>query len=418
MRTLHYNCASGISGDMNLSALLDLGVSVETLERELKKLNIDGWKISAQKAEKLGIWGTQVKVDCLGGTADSSQKEHCYCGHTHHGHQHCEGGHSHEHHHEHGRSFADICRLVNASDLSDYVKETSLKIFRKLAEAEAQIHNKSVDDVHFHEVGAVDSIIDIVGSAICLRELKIDSIIVGQIELGGGVVKCQHGAMPVPAPATALLSQGFKCSLGGVNHEATTPTGMAFLATLATSNGEISGQVIARGIGVGRRDCSERANVLQVMLLETESVQRAEKMYTLISNIDDMSAETLSALCESLFVSGALDVWQESIVMKKSRSAVKVCALVREGDFAKVEKAFFENSTTLGLRAVEVSRISLDRKFSRFDSSLGELRVKSRADGSFAKIEFDDIAKIAKEHSIPFLKAKEIIEFEYKNSKS
>ncbi len=427
MRVLHYNCVSGISGDMNLSALLDLGVDIKKLEAQLQKLNLSGWSISCAKAEKMGIWGTQVKVDCIGGTNSSSQEkhhhEHCEhhehshegCGHHHHEHHaHC----AHSHHHCHGRSFAEIEALINASMLSDFVKETSVKIFRKLAEAEAQIHNKNVADVHFHEVGAVDSIIDIVGSAICLELLNVDAISVGEIELGGGFVKCEHGSMPVPAPATALLSQGFKCSLGGVSHEATTPTGMAFLATLARTSTSLSGEVLASGIGIGQRDCLERANILQVLLLNTEASENVEKMFVVEANIDDMTSEAISALCDSLFCAGALDVWQENIVMKKSRSATKVCALVDAKFLPDVKTTFFENSTTLGVRVSEVSRISLARNVVQFASSLGDVRIKERADGSLAKAEFDDIAKIAKERSIPFLKVKEIVEAEYKNSKS
>ncbi len=418
MRVLHYNCVSGISGDMNLSALLDLGVDIKHLEAQLQKLNLSGWSISCAKAERVGIWGTQVKVDCVGGTVSSCREKHHHeHEHSHEEHHHCEY-HAHSHHHCQGRSFAEIEELINASVLSNFVKETSIKIFRKLAEAEAQIHNKSVADVHFHEVGAVDSIIDIVGSAICLELLNVDAISVGEIELGGGFIKCEHGSMPVPAPATALLSQGFKCSLGGVHHEATTPTGMAFLATLSKGSTPLSGNVLARGIGIGQRDCSERANILQVLLIDTEASENVEKMFVLEANIDDMSSEAISFLCDSLFCAGALDVWQENIVMKKSRSATKVCALVQDKFLSDVKITFFENSTTLGVRVSEVSRSSLERNTMQFVSSLGEVRIKERADGSFAKAEFDDVSKIAKECSIPFLKVKEIVETEYKNSKS
>ena len=415
MRILRYECASGISGDMNLSALIDLGVDINSLVRELEKLGLEGWQISATKAEKKGIWGTQIIVDCLGGTTES----HCAHSHNHHEAEHSHKAHCNAHsHNHHGRSFADIKKLIEESALSDFVKRTSIKIFLKLAQSEAKIHNKSVDDVHFHEVGAVDSIIDIVGSAVCLEMLQIDSVSVGEIELGGGFAKCEHGVIPVPAPATSELSQGFKCSFGGVNHEATTPTGMAFLATLAESSSSVSGTVLARGIGVGQRDCSERANILQVMLIENQKQCSAEEMSVVCANIDDMTAETVAFLCEKLFEAGAVDVWQESIVMKKSRLAVKVCALVHDAKVQLLEEVFFKNSTTLGVRRISVARTSLPREEFVFSSSLGDVRFKCRANGDFPKVEFDDIAKIAREKSIPFASVKGTIESEYKNSKS
>ncbi len=354
MKILHYNCVSGISGDMNLSALLDMGVDENVLISELSKLDIKDWQISSTKVQKQGIWGTQIKVECAGGTTDfNSHQEHTQHTHEHHC---CSHKHSHEHeftsdnheccckksakahehschahvehhhhHHHHGRSFLQIKNLISQSKLSNFVKEKSISIFESLAKAEAFIHNKNIDDVHFHEVGAVDSIIDIVGSAICLEFLGVDAVCVGSIELGGGVVKCEHGMMPVPAPATAVLANGFVCSIGGVNHEATTPTGMAFLSALADKSLKPTGKIVARGIGIGQRDCSERANVLQVVLLESTTLENSEDMYVVSTNIDDMPSEALAYLCAKLFHEGAVDVWQQNIVMKKSRAAVEVC---------------------------------------------------------------------------------------------
>lgn len=383
---------------MNLSALIDLGVDVDKLVFQLQKLNVEGWNLTSTKAQKNGIWGTRVCVDCVGGT-----------------HHHSE--HSHHHHHHHGRSFADIKNLIENSCLSNFVKENSVKVFENLAQAEAKIHNKNISEVHFHEVGAVDSIIDIVGGVICLELLDVEKISVGTIELGGGVVKCEHGTMPVPAPATSLLAEGFDCSLGGVNHEATTPTGMAFLATFADNTmASVSGKILASGIGVGQRDCPMRANVLQVSLVESSVQVPQENMYVLSSNIDDMTAEEISHLCKRLFDVGCVDVWQRPIVMKKSRMAVEVCVLVAERNKDVAVATFFDNSTTLGVRAMTVLRDSLKREVINFNSSLGQVRIKRAVDLGRVKAEFDDVERLAIEKSMSFAQVKEQVETEFKNS--
>lgn len=426
MKILHYNCVSGISGDMNLSALLDMGADIGSVAAELRKLGAGGWELSAHKAQKMGVWGTQVSVECEGGNAEHA-RAHSHEHHTHavceprsHAHRAHEHGAVHERAHEH-RSFADIKNLISTSSLSGFVKEKSLKVFEALARAEAQIHNRDISQVHFHEVGAVDSIIDIVGGAICLELLGVEKITVGLVELGGGFARCAHGVVPVPAPATALLARGFNCSLGGVGHEATTPTGMAFLAALADPLAPApSGEVLARGIGVGARDCPERANVLQAVLLEASSAPalRADNMFVLSANIDDMTPEAVSVLCARLFEAGAADVWQRPIVMKKSRSAVEVCALVPEGNRSAARSAFFKNSTTLGLREVFAARSSLPRETVLFNSSLGAVRIKKNlASGAF-KPEAEDVSRLALENKISFPEAVRKIEYEYENSKS
>ena len=210
MRALVYDCSAGISGDMNLAALIDLGADRENLERELSKLHVHGeWKLECRRAQQHGIRGTRIDV--------LTEEE----GHS---------GSSHAHHH---RTMADIRKLIETSALSNTVKRTALSIFTLLAEAEARVHGTTSEEVHFHEVGAVDSIIDIAGAAICLEMLRVDAVFTGPVELGSGTVTCQHGTMPVPAPATALLAKHFRATLNGTTHEATTPTGAAYIAALA-----------------------------------------------------------------------------------------------------------------------------------------------------------------------------------------
>ena len=429
MRILFYDCFAGISGDMNLGALIDLGVDPAKLEAELKKLGLDGWELKIKKDSRGGIFGTQVSVECeeCGHSHDahhgnehecahshghhSHEDGHCACheheGHSHgeHAHEHSEHGneeHGHRHHHEH-RSFADIKKIIENSALSGFAKKKSLAVFSILAEAEGRVHGKSPNEVHFHEVGAVDSIVDIVGAAICLELLNVDKIVSSAVELGGGTVKCRHGVMPVPAPATAVLAEKFPSKLGGAPHECTTPTGAAIIAALADGfESRAVGRLAATGIGVGHRDCPELANVLRVMLYETPEGLGGtvlEAMSELSANIDDMTAERVAYFCEKLFEAGARDVWQESICMKKGRLAVKVCALAPDAAAAKVRECFFAHSSTLGVREISIMRHSIERNVETVKTSLGEVRVKRwKFDGMERfKPEFEDCKKIAEE---------------------
>ncbi len=382
MRVLYYDCFAGISGDMNLGALVDLGVDKAALAAQLKLLKLGGWELSFEKDARSGICGTRAQV-------------HLEHAHAHHGHT----------HHEH-RSFADIKRLIEGSALSPRVKETAIKIFQTLAEAEAQVHGKTPDEVHFHEVGAVDSIIDIVGAAICLDLLKIEKIACSSVELGGGTVRCAHGVLPVPAPATALLAKKFLSSLNGAPHECTTPTGAAILAALGDEfNAPVSGKMLATGIGVGQRDCPELPNILRVTLYETEEIGNIshERLVELRANIDDMNAEHLALLCEHLFEAGALDVWQTPIVMKKGRLATQVCALGRLPAQTALTQCFFTHGTTLGVRVYYPERASIERESVELKTSLGVVRFKkSFLNGQTRlKPECDDIAALSRQTGIP-----------------
>jgi len=404
MKTLYYNCFAGISGDMNLAALINLGVDESALIAELKKLSLDGWEIKTSIASQNGISGTRLDVVC----------------HHHHS-EDCDGSHHHEHkhhHHEH-RSFADIKKIISDSKLSDYVKEKSLAIFETIAKAEATVHEKNLDEVHFHEVGALDSIVDIVGAAICTELLNVENFVSTSVELGGGTVRCQHGILPVPAPATAIIAKKFPSKIGGENHECTTPTGAAIIATLCDSYNEaLNGKILATGIGVGHREGKILPNILRVMLVDTKekSSEKFESIYELSANIDDMTSEHIGFLCEKLFESSALDVWQESIVMKKNRLSIKVCALTKEDNVEKLRAVFFENSTTLGIRQKKIERYSLPRKLESFESSYGKVQFKiSEFNGvKRAKPEFEDCKKIAEKNkiSIEVITKKLINEFE------
>lgn len=395
MRKLHYNCFAGLCGDMNLGAMVDIGVSFEQLELELKKLNIDGWHITFVNDIRKGISGTKVTVHL---------EKHS---HRHHEHE----KHTHKHHHHHSsRNFAQIKELINNSSLSQRVKNNSIAIFQVLAEAEGKVHKKPADEVHFHEVGALDSIIDIVGAAICYELLEIDTVTCSTIELGGGTVKCEHGIMPVPAPATAEILLDVPTSLGADNKECTTPTGAAILKTVVSEfNPKEVGTTVKTGYGIGQRDSENISNSVQVLLYETEENKSdiiTEVLYEITATMDDISAESVSYLTEKLFNSEALDVWQYPVFMKKNRSGVEVTALCKPLNKNKIIECFFTNSTTIGVREKSINRHSLKREIIEVETIFGKIRVKKaflNGREVSSKPEFEDV-KIAAEKNRVSLK--------------
>ena len=383
MRALVYDCSAGISGDMNLAALIDLGADRENLERELSKLHVHGeWKLECRRAQQHGIRGTRIDV--------LTEEE----GHS---------GSSHAHHH---RTMADIRKLIETSALSNTVKRTALSIFTLLAEAEARVHGTTPEEVHFHEVGAVDSIIDIAGAAICLEMLRVDAVFTGPVELGSGTVTCQHGTMPVPAPATALLAKHFRATLNGTTHEATTPTGAAYIAALAQPvPSPLAGRITATGYGIGHRQGLPVPNILRVMLVETEEEETSPELLTeLCANIDDMTPEQTAYLAEKLMEAGALDTWQESVCMKKGRLAVKVCALCQPEQTDRVREAFFRHSSTPGIRQHGMLRHILRRESAPVHTPHGTVHVKTsfmHGRPHYRKVEFEDCRILAEKTGLP-----------------
>ena len=392
MRILYYDCFGGISGDMNLAAFVDMGVDAEWLSSELCKLGIGGWRLEASKASTRGIFGTRIDV-VLEDSCSSHKRGSAHGAHCHHAH----------------RTFADIKSIIEKSKISKRAKSISLDIFEKIAKAESKVHGKKQSEVHIHEVGALDSIIDIVGAAICAEKIGADKVVSSMVELGGGTVKCAHSVMPVPAPAVAEIARAFEipCSFGGAKSERTTPTGIAILASLCESFSDsgFKGKILSGGIGIGHRsdENDEVPNFLRIRLCESSDSggsENSEKMCVLESNIDDDTPEMLSLLCERLFEAGAADVWQEPIVMKKGRMASKVSALVSERLRERVMEEFFKNSTTLGIRKISVDRFAVPRKVGVKNIGGGEkIRVKiaekrSSLRGS-EKAEFDDVKKLS-----------------------
>jgi uncharacterized protein (TIGR00299 family) protein len=412
MKVLYYDCFCGISGDMHLGALLDLGIDKEYLIQELSKLNLnDEYELQIKKDIKKGISGTKVDVIL------KKQQEFQQQGHKH-VHSHGEHAHIHaqeetqsphlhaehiEHHHAH-RNLKDIENIINVSGLSNKVKELSLHMFMKVAEAEAKVHGKSLYEVHFHEVGATDSIIDIVGAAICLDYLKVDKIMASSVQVGGGFVNCAHGIIPIPAPATVEILQGAPIKSGIVPFETTTPTGAAILAAnVEAFTDKMDFSIKKIGYGIGHRDL-DIPNVLRVYLGGEEIDEEREDQYILETNIDDMNPEFYGYIEEKLFEQGALDVFKTAIFMKKGRAAIKLSILVNEKREKDVLGVVFKETTSIGIRKYKVEKIMLPRDFIQVKTQYGDVTVKnSYYEGEKVKYkpEYEDCKKIASERNIP-----------------
>ncbi|MBE6087879.1 MAG: nickel pincer cofactor biosynthesis protein LarC [Clostridium beijerinckii] len=449
MRILYYDCFCGISGDMNLAAMLNLGVPKEYLFKEISKLNLNSeYDIQINSSEKLGITGTRVDVilkDEVNNSDNIGYKDFEHCStdiiedhshshvhdqeHNHHDHSHGEDAshnheHSHPHSHEHNcshnheqahvhshsgnhehhhRNLKDIENIINSSDLSEKVKNLSLNMFMRVAEAEAKVHGKTLYEVHFHEVGAIDSIVDIVGAAICLDYLKVDKIMASHVQVGGGFVKCAHGLMPVPAPATVEILKGIPINVGVVQFETTTPTGAAILAeNVQEFTSKIDFSIKKIGYGIGHRDL-DIPNVLRVYLGEDNSLEKIEEQYILETNIDDMNPEFYGYIEEKLFDAGALDVFKTSIFMKKGRPGIKLSVLISEKIEKDILDIVFEETTSIGVRKYKVEKIMLNREFSKVETQYGEVTIKkSYYKGNLVKYkpEYEECKKIAKENNI------------------
>lgn len=393
MKILYYECFAGISGDMNLGAMIDLGIKPEYLVKELKKLNLKDYELKIFKDQRKGISGTKVDVLIKGQTdvtaIDNKQHNH--------------------------RNFADIQTIINKSNLNDNIKDLSLKIFRKVAEAEAIIHDKNINDIYFHEVGAIDSIVDIVGAAICFDYLKPDKIYSSTVELGSGFTHCAHGTFPVPAPASVEILKGKPVKRGTVQYEATTPTGAAILAACADKfTDSVNFTVDKIGYGLGNKD-ENIPNVLRVYIGSDISSESTEKISSSIveCNIDDMNPEYYDYIIDSLFDAGAKDVYITPIIMKKSRPAAKLSVLCDTGAEKNIEEILFKETSSLGLRKYTVEKIILERKIERVKTKYGEVKIKSAFYKNKlikSKPEYEDCIRIAKEKNIPISEVYRMVE--------
>ncbi|MFH1080822.1 MAG: nickel pincer cofactor biosynthesis protein LarC [Pseudomonadota bacterium] len=379
MKVLYYDCFAGISGDMNLGAMIDLGVDRNHLLAELKKLDIGPYEVKISRDQRRDITGTRVEV-VVGREAAPPE----------------------------GRTFRSIAKIIADSNLSKTVKAISLNIFTKMAEAEAKVHGHPLDDVHFHEVGAIDSIVDIVGAAFCLEYLQVDRVLSSPVEVGSGFVNCAHGILPVPAPATAEILRNIPIRTGGSAHEATTPTGAAILAATVDHYTETTDFTVTEiGYGIGQRD-TDRPNVLRVFLGEQPDRSSAEDIETedaflIECNIDDMNPELYDDVMDSLFQKGALDVFLTPVIMKKSRPAIKISILCGDRERQAVEEILWLKTSTFGLRTQRVSKAILKRDFSIRATKYGAITMKNaylRGKKIKSKPEYEDCRKLAGEKGV------------------
>ena len=387
MKTLYLDCFAGISGDMTLAALLDAGASLETLRLGIAKLKLHpAPEISLAPVTKKGIGALKVDVSV------ESHNHH----HSHH----------HDHHHEHcHRGLHEIEQLICSADLSEFVKTTSLRIFRRLAEAEATVHRSTIDAVHFHEVGAVDAIVDIVGTALCLESLGIDNVIASAIPTFSGTVHCAHGELPLPAPATLALLQGVPWRECGIEKELVTPTGAAILTTLATSFGSMPALRLERvGYGSGSHDLPI-PNLLRafVGVLERDSTHKTD-VVVIETNIDDMNPQHFERVFEVLFERGALDAYVQPVQMKKTRPGFLLTVLCEEDALETIADTIFHETTTIGFRITRAQRRCLDRVVTTVATPYGEIRVKiAKWKGEACNIhpEYEDCLATARRLSLP-----------------
>ena len=369
-RILYFDIVNGISGDMTIATLLDLGISKEVFLEEINKLNLgDEFNINIQEENENGIVGTKVEVI----TKEVNAHRH----------------------------LSDIYEIIDKSSLNEYVKENAKKIFMVIAEAEAKVHGTTIDKIHFHEVGAIDSIVDVVSACILVDLLCVDKIYATTVPVGSGFIKCDHGIMPVPAPATIEILKDVPIKLNTVKGECTTPTGAAIIKTLCDDFVDVLELEVKQiGYGIGHKKF-EIPNILRTIL----GVKKKEEfIYEIIANIDDMSSEVYSYIYERFINDGALDIYTQSIYMKKNRPATKLCILCKEEDLNKFIDLMILQTSTFGIRYSKYNRVTLDRKFTKIETKYGKITVKlGYYNGQLIRItpEYEDCKKISINKNIP-----------------
>ena len=379
MKIAYFDCFSGISGDMTVGALLDAGFKIETLEKELKKLSLSGYQLEANKVLKKGISATQFKVKIKEEGVE--------------------------------RRFRDILDILEKSKLNEEVKRETKKIFFNIAQAESKIHQKDIDKIHFHEIGGLDSIIDITSAVIGVKTLGIEEIYSSALPVGKGFVKCAHGLIPVPAPATLELLKNIPIYSGGIESEMITPTGAAIISTLAKNFGERPLMKIERiGYGAGEKEFAI-PNLLRVSIGEKvlndgnlKDGYVNDEAVLIETNIDDMNPEFYDYIMDQLFSQGALDVFLTPIQMKKNRPAHMLSVIVYEQNLKEILDVLFSESTTLGVRIGEIKRLRLAQQNFITETKYGKIRVKVGIfKGEIKNIapEYEDCKKMAKQHQVP-----------------
>jgi pyridinium-3,5-bisthiocarboxylic acid mononucleotide nickel chelatase len=404
-RTAYFDCFSGASGDMILGALLDAGLPDRALRDALGSLAIEYGEVSSARVLRSGISATKFSVGAPDRQA-VAPAVHPHA-HDHHSHEHHTHAHVHDSgpspHHDH-HSLTDIARYIERSALSREGKDRAVRLFRRLAEAEAAIHDMPVDSVHLHEVGAVDSIIDIVGAVYGMEWLGVNNVVASPLNVGSGTVTCAHGTFPVPAPATALLLRGVPVYAGRVAAELVTPTGALLITEYAKRFGPLPEMRIdVVGYGAGDRDFSDHPNVLRLLVGETASTPGLERIVVLECEIDDMNPQLFGPLMDALYAAGALEVFYAAVQMKKNRPGTLVTVIAPPDRREALAGKLFAETTTIGVRYQELLRERLEREIRILDTPVGPIRFKvATRDGRVlnAAPEFDDCAKAAAERGM------------------
>ena len=411
MRIAYLDCFSGISGDMFLGALIDAGVAPEIFEHAVESLNI-GAKLKISHVNRSGITATKVDVvvngkkDAPRSSGPPSAHEHS---HTHeHAHHREHDHHPEAHEHQHGRGLVEIREIIRKAALSELAKTTAITIFEKLGAAEAKIHNIPLEKIHFHEVGAVDAIVDIICAAVGAESLGIDELVCSPLNVGGGTVNCAHGTFPVPAPATVELLAGAPVYSSGLQAELVTPTGAAIVRTLATRFAAFPEMKIEKaGYGAGTREFPAHANVLRITIGEATKLTAntsQETVSVLEANLDDLNPQVFGYVMDRLLEAGALDVFGTPVQMKKNRPGTLLTVLSKPGDGDKLAQIIFAETTTLGVRRRQESRQALARKWQTVPTRFGDVRIKiASLNGTVTSYapEYEDCRRIAAEHRVP-----------------
>lgn len=385
MRIAYLDTIAGISGDMTLGAFISAGVKLEQLQNELLKLNLTGYKLKTETVTRSGISAVKLSVIV----------------------------HEQPHYHRH---LKDIHTIIDSSTLNDKVKDNAKKIFLELAKAEASVHNKTIEKIHFHEVGAVDAIVDIVGTAICLDILNIEKVFSSPVKLGsGGFVETEHGRMPIPTPATIELLKNYPTVLTDIPFELTTPTGASIVKAL--SNGLISFEKIlvkSIGYGAGSRDLGEVPNLLRIFIAELLHTTTDEDAVIIETNIDDMNPEIYPYVIEKLLEAGAHDAYLTPIIMKKGRPGILLSALASKSNLEEIVNIIFQQTTTLGVRIREIQRKKLSRSSKTVKTSFGDVKVKAIQVDGIERLtpEFEECKRISDKHNIPIIEVYKFFEKE------
>ena len=410
MKTLYLECGMGAAGDMLTAALLELIPDKQAFIDKMNALGLPGVQVEAEKAVKCGITGTHMKVTVHGEEEESEDlHEHHHHDHDHehdhhHEHEHHhdhEDGHDPGHHHHHHASVADIEGLIDKLEVSGKVKADAKAVYALIAEAESQVHGHPVNEIHFHEVGTMDAVADVVGVCILMEEIGAEKIVASPVHVGSGHVHCMHGILPVPAPATALILNGIPTYGGQVQGELCTPTGAALLKHFASSFGDRPVMTTeAIGYGMGKKDF-ERANCLRAFLGESEGAR--EQIAKLECNLDDMTGEDIGFAMEQLFKAGAKDVYTQAIGMKKSRPGVLLSVICLPDDADRLAAVMMKHTTTLGIRRQDMSRYVLERSIETVQTPYGPVRVKTASGMGVQrrKAEYDDLASLAEKLNAP-----------------